>query len=70
MVIPTALVVHYGGNVNWAWWFATAHIFAMSACFWLRFRSGKWKTMRVIEPGLEAPAGEDGPADDEDAGGS
>jgi hypothetical protein len=21
----------------------------MAVCFWLRFRSGKWKTMRVIE---------------------
>ena len=51
MVIPTYLVVRSGGNVLWAWAFATAHIVAMSACFWLRFRSGKWKTMRVIEPG-------------------
>ena len=45
-----------GGNVLWAWAFATAHIIAMSVCFWLRFRSGKWKSMRVIEPGL--PEGE------------
>lgn len=50
MVIPTYLVVSYGGSVLWAWWFLTAHIFAMSLCFYLRFRSGKWKTMRVIEP--------------------
>jgi MATE family multidrug resistance protein len=56
MVIPTYLVVVNGGNVLWAWAFATAHIIAMSVCFWLRFRSGKWKTMRVIEPGL--PEGE------------
>ncbi len=55
MVLPTYLVVRAGGNVNWAWWFATAHIFAIAACFFLRFRSGKWKTMRVIEaaPGAE-----------------
>lgn len=52
MVIPTWLVVANGGNVLWAWVFATAHIFAMSVCFWLRFRHGKWKTMRVIEPGV------------------
>lgn len=50
MVIPTYLVVKSGGSVYWAWWFATAHIFAMAACFFLRFRSGKWKAMRVIEP--------------------
>ncbi|MBX9622299.1 MAG: MATE family efflux transporter [Gemmataceae bacterium] len=52
MVIPTFLVVQFDGNVYWAWAFATAHIMAMSVCFWLRFRSGKWKSMRVIEPGV------------------
>jgi MATE family multidrug resistance protein len=54
MVLPTYLVVRAGGSVYWAWWFATAHIFAMAACFYLRFRSGRWKSMRVIEPELEA----------------
>ena len=53
MVLPTYLVVMSGGSVYWAWWFATAHIFAMAACFFLRFRTGKWKHMRVIEPELE-----------------
>jgi MATE family multidrug resistance protein len=52
MVLPTFLVVRAGGSVYWAWWFATAHIFAMAACFFLRFRTGKWKTMRVIEPAV------------------
>lgn len=52
MVIPTYLVVTFGGSVYWAWAFATAHILAMSICFWLRFRSGKWKAMRVIEPAV------------------
>jgi MATE family multidrug resistance protein len=54
MVVPTYLVVTSGGSVYWAWWFATAHIFAMAACFYLRFRTGKWKAMRVIEPEMEA----------------
>jgi MATE family multidrug resistance protein len=54
MVVPTFLVVLAGANVSWAWWFATAHIFAMAVCFYLRFRTGKWKAMRVIEPALEA----------------
>jgi MATE family multidrug resistance protein len=49
MVIPTYLVVKSGGSVYWAWVFASAHIIAMTICFWLRFRHGKWKTMRVIE---------------------
>jgi MATE family multidrug resistance protein len=54
MVIPTYLVVQAGGSVYWTWWFATAHIFAMAVCFYFRFRAGKWKTMRVIEPELDA----------------
>jgi MATE family multidrug resistance protein len=60
MVIPTILVVTYrtelaarfpgmGDPIYWAWAFATTHIVAMSICFWLRFRTGKWKSMRVIE---------------------
>ena len=53
MVVPTYLVVRAGGSVYWAWWFATAHIFAMATCFYFRFRTGKWKTMRVIEPALD-----------------
>jgi MATE family multidrug resistance protein len=49
MVIPTYLVVVNGGSIYWAWAFVTAHIIVMSVCFWLRFRAGKWKSMRVIE---------------------
>jgi len=53
MVLPTFLVVRSGGSVYWTWWFATAHVFAIAACFYLRFRTGKWKSMRVIEPEVE-----------------
>ncbi|WP_435020854.1 MATE family efflux transporter [Tundrisphaera sp. TA3] len=49
MVIPTFLLVRAGGNLPWAWGFATIYLLAMSACFTLRFRSGVWKGMRVIE---------------------
>jgi MATE family multidrug resistance protein len=56
LIFPTFLVVRNGGSVNAAWWFATAHVFAMAVCFSLRFRAGKWKTMRVIEPEIEAVA--------------
>jgi MATE family multidrug resistance protein len=52
MVIPTAVTVSMGGSVYWCWVFATIHIIAMSVCFWFRFRSGKWKSMRVIETGV------------------
>ncbi len=49
MVLPTVVVVGTGASVYWAWAFATAHIIAMAVCFGFRFRTGKWKTMRVIE---------------------
>jgi multidrug resistance protein, MATE family len=49
MVVPTLLLVRSGGNLYWAWGFATAYIVAMAVCFTLRFRSGRWKSMRVIE---------------------
>ena len=52
MVIPTYLIVSGGGDLYWAWYCATAYIGAMAVCFWLRFRSGKWKSMRVIEPAV------------------
>ena len=54
MVVPTYVVVRGGGSIYWAWGFATAYIVAMAVCFFLRFRSGRWKSMRVIEA---APAG-------------
>jgi MATE family multidrug resistance protein len=63
MVIPTALTVWFGGNVYLCWLFATAHIFAMAVCFWLRFRTGKWKSMRVIEPGVADDAESRAPAE-------
>jgi MATE family multidrug resistance protein len=53
MVVPTFAVVRVGGSVYAAWVFATAYILAMAVCFFLRFRTGKWKSMRVIEPAPE-----------------
>jgi multidrug resistance protein, MATE family len=49
LVVPTFAVVRSGGNIYWAWGFATAYIIAMAICFALRFRTGRWKSMRVIE---------------------
>ncbi len=53
MVIPTFVVVTVGGTLYWAWGAATTYIMAMAVCFYLRFRTGKWKSMRVIEPAVE-----------------
>ena len=49
MVIPTYFVVEAKGSLYYAWAFATAYILAIALCFFFRFRSGVWKTMRVIE---------------------
>lgn len=63
MVGPTFLLVRSGGSLYWAWGFTTAYIISMAVCFTLRFRSGKWKSMRVIEPALDplTPAPADSP---------
>jgi multidrug resistance protein, MATE family len=50
MVIPTWATWHYHwGGVFWAWSFASAYVVALGITFLLRFLSGKWKSMRVIE---------------------
>jgi MATE family multidrug resistance protein len=49
MVLPTFLAYRYGWNFYWTWGFASAYIIAIAGVFMLRFRHGKWKTMRVIE---------------------
>lgn len=49
MVIPTFVVVWLDASIYWAWASATLYIIAMAFCFYLRFRTGKWKSMRVIE---------------------
>jgi MATE family multidrug resistance protein len=49
MVVPTFVIVWVGASLYWAWAFATLYIVAMALCFFLRFRTGKWKAMRVIE---------------------
>lgn len=49
MVIPTLLAVRFGWGVYWAWAFASLYICLQAGCLLLRFRGGKWKSMRVIE---------------------
>ncbi len=52
MVLPTWLCWRYGWGLYAAWSFATLYVFALAICFALRFRGGKWRTMRVIEPAV------------------
>jgi multidrug resistance protein, MATE family len=58
MVLPTWLIVKYEGSIYAAWGSASLFIIVIAICFWLRFRTGKWKSMRVIEanPELEIDA--------------
>jgi MATE family multidrug resistance protein len=50
LVLPTFIVVLLQASLYWAWASLTTHVSAMAVCFYFRFRAGKWKTMRVIEP--------------------
>jgi multidrug resistance protein, MATE family len=50
MVLPTWAAVTYDWGLYWAWTFASTYIISLAVIFWLRFRQGKWRSMRVIEP--------------------
>jgi MATE family multidrug resistance protein len=50
MVMPTWLSVQWNWGLFWAWGFASAYVIALATTFFLRFRHGAWKSMRVIEP--------------------
>jgi MATE family multidrug resistance protein len=52
MVVPTWLAWKLGWGLYWAWAFASVYIGLQSACFLFRFRGGKWRSMRVIEPAV------------------
>lgn len=49
MVLPTAAALYFGWGLYWAWTFASSYVIALAVVFLLRFRTGRWKTMRVIE---------------------
>lgn len=58
MVLPTAAALHFGWGLYWSWAFVTSYVIALAGVFFLRFRSGRWKTMRVIEAAPRPPAAE------------
>lgn len=50
LAIPTYLaLVVFDRGLYTAWAIVTTHISLMGVAFWLRFLTGKWKSMRVIE---------------------
>lgn len=49
-VVPTYLAVGvFDLGIFALWYFITGYIFVLSIAFYFRFKSGKWKRMRVIE---------------------
>jgi MATE family multidrug resistance protein len=50
MVLPAWASWYYGWGLYWAWTFASVYVIALAFVFLARFRLGKWKSMRVIEP--------------------
>jgi MATE family multidrug resistance protein len=65
MVFPTWMTWYFGWGLYWAWAFASAYVIALGLTFLLRVRTGKWKTMRVIEtqPPVEPSLDEAAPAE-------
>ncbi len=49
MVVPTWFAWKFDWGLYWAWAFASLYIALQAVCFLLRFRGGKWRSMRVIE---------------------
>jgi len=59
LIIPTYLVLFvFKLGLYAAWAVSTGYIVLLGATFFLRFRTGKWKSMRVIEegPGIIPPS--------------
>lgn len=57
LVIPSYVgLVLLGGSIYVGWTIFTAFIVALGSAFLLRFLSGKWKSMRVIEEAPSPPA--------------
>lgn len=48
MVLPTWYVTTWDNGVYWAWGAASLFICTQGVIFLMRFRQGKWKSMRVI----------------------
>lgn len=53
MVVPTWLIsTRFGGNLLMSWFACTVYIVVVGTGLLLRFQSGRWKSMSVIEPDL------------------
>jgi len=50
LIVPSYVAIEiFGAGILVGWTIATAYVSALGVAFYLRFKSGKWQTMRVIE---------------------
>ena len=50
LILPTYLAIErFGGGILTGWTIATVYVSLLGVAFYLRFRAGQWKGMRVIE---------------------
>ena len=55
MVVPAFVsLTYFDANIFVLWSFICIYIMLMGILFYLRFRGGRWKHMRVIEEKMEA----------------
>jgi len=55
IILPVTLaVLVFQAGLYTAWIFATLYVCVLAVAFWWRFRQGKWKAMRIMEPHLAA----------------
>ena len=51
LILPVWVGIQFlGMGLYWAWGFAALFVCVLAVSFSIRFRGGKWKQMRVIEP--------------------
>ncbi|RPI09542.1 MAG: MATE family efflux transporter [Zetaproteobacteria bacterium] len=51
LIVPSYVAIEvFGAGILTGWAIATGYVSLLGVAFYLRFRGGKWRTMRVIEP--------------------
>jgi MATE family multidrug resistance protein len=56
LVLPTFVACKLQLSLFWPWTFASLYVLLLTTIYGLRFRQGRWKTMRVIETKGQANA--------------
>lgn len=58
LIVPASIIILvFHGGMSGAWSAATAYVSLLGIVFYLRFRNGAWKRMRVIESPIDRDAG-------------